>query len=393
MEGSIKTDMDIRELSERLEPYIIERRRFYHAIPELSGEEVETTKAIASDLRAMGLEPNFFKKYHGLTAEIHGANPGKTLILRADIDALLGDETTGLPFASHNGRMHACGHDCHIAMQLGAARILAEHRDLFNGTVRLLFQPGEEISMGAKWSIEEGVLEGADAVYGTHIWGSRPAGTIDVTPGLRMAASHGFTITLKGKSAHGASPHLGADAITAAASVIMQLQMIVSRFNNAVEPVVLTIGTIHGGNMYNSIADTVVMEGAVRHFRQDHSIEDEMRRVIAGCASAMKVEYEFEYRYMNYPVDNNRDDLNALAADAVVKLYGREALLHDPLMMTSEDFSNFMHIIPGVFTFIGTRNPAKNLTATNHQPNFTCDESVLKMGAAMAAQFAIDYLK
>ncbi len=385
--------MDIRELSEQLEPYIIERRRFYHTIPELSGEEVETTKAIAADLRAMGLEPKLFKKYHGLTCEIHGANSGKTLILRADIDALLGDETTGLPFASHNGRMHACGHDCHIAMQLGAARILSEHRDLFNGTVRLLFQPGEEISMGAYWSIEEGALEGADAIYGTHIWGTRPAGTIDVTPGLRMAASNGFRITLKGKSAHGAAPHLGADAITAAASLIMQLQTVVSRFNNAVEPVVLTIGTIHGGNMYNSIAETVVMDGTVRHFRKDHSIEDEMRRVIAGCASAMKVEYEFEYKYLNYPVDNSHEDLNAIASDAVVKLYGQNALLHDPLMMSSEDFSVFMRELPGIFTYIGTRNPAQGLTATNHQTNFTCDETVLKMGAAMAAQFAVEYLK
>lgn len=385
--------MNIRELSEQLEPYIIERRRFYHAIPELSGEEVETTNAIAADLRAMGLQPQLFKKYHGLTAEIQGAEPGKTLILRADIDALPGDETTGLPFASHNGHMHACGHDCHIAMQLGAARILSEHRDLFKGTVRLLFQPGEETSMGAYWSLEEGALEGADAIYGTHIWGTRPAGTIDVTAGLRMAASNGFRITLKGVTAHGSAPHLGADAVTAAASLILQLQMIASRFNNAVEPVVLTVGTIHGGTMYNSIPEKVVMEGSVRHFRKDKSIEEEMRRIIACTASAMKVDYEFDYRYLNYPVDNSNADLNAIAANAVVDMYGHAALLHDPMMMSSEDFSIFMREIPGVFTFIGTRNPALGLTATNHQTNFTCDESVLKMGSALAARFAVDYLK
>ncbi len=385
--------MNIRELSEQLEPYIIERRRFYHAIPELSGEEIETTKAIAADLRTMGLEPKLFAKHHGLTAEIQGAKAGKTLILRADIDALPGDETTGLPFAAHNGRMHACGHDCHIAMQLGAARILSEHRDLFNGTVRLLFQPGEEISMGAAWCLEEGALKGADAIYGTHIWGTRPAGTVDVTAGLRMAANNGFRIMLKGVTAHGSAPHLGADAVTAAASLIMQLQMVSSRFNNAVEPMVLTVGTIHGGNMYNSIPEKVVMEGTVRHFRKDKAIEEEMRRIIAGTASAMKVDYEFDYQYLNFPIDNCNAALNAIASQAVTELYGQEALLHDPLMMSSEDFSIFMREIPGVFTFIGTRNPALGLTATNHQTNFTCDESVLKMGSALAAQFAVDYLK
>ena len=135
------------------------------------------------------------------------------------------------------------------------------------------------------------------------------------------------------------------------------------------------------------------MEGTVRHFRKDHSIEEEMRRIIAGCASAMKVEYEFDYQYLNYPIDNSHEDLNTIASNAVVKLYGHEALLHDPLMMSSEDFSIFMRELPGIFTYIGTRNPAKNLTATNHQTNFTCDESVLKMGAAMAAQFAVDFLQ
>ncbi len=384
--------MDIRTQAEALEPYIIERRRFYHHIPELAGKEFKTTQAIAEDLRAMGIEPRFFKKYTGLTAEIHGDLPGKTVVLRADIDALHIKEQTGLPFASENDCMHACGHDCHIAMQLGAARILNERKDEIRGTVRLLFQPAEEGADGSKWVMEEGAIDGAAAIYGTHVWGTMQAPLIDVTPGFRMSASNRFKLTIRGVTAHGSAPHLGADAITAACSIVMNLQLLVSRFNCPSDPMVLTIGKINGGTQYNCIPDHVEIEGTIRHFRTDNSIEEEMRRMIKGIADALKVRWELEYKYLNLPVNNRYDDITQICRNAAVKLFGEESLTRMPTLMSSENYSWFLEKIPGVFTFIGSANPSKGITSTNHQSTYDVDEDILKRGAALAAQFAIDFL-
>ena len=386
--------MDILNRAMSLEPYIIERRRYYHAHPELSWNEFETTKAIAEDLKAMGLEPRLFTGKTGLIAEIKGGKPGKTLVLRSDIDALSVQEQTGLPFASQNeGVMHACGHDCHIAMQLGAARILSEMREELSGTVRLLFQPAEEGGNGAAYAIKEGAIEGADAIYGTHVWGTVQAPLIDVTPGFRMSASNRFKITVHGIGAHGSAPHLGADAVTAACSIVMNLQLLVTRFNCATDPMVLTIGKIHGGTQYNSIADLVELEGTVRHFRTDKSIEEEIRRIVNGVSEALKVKCDIDYIYLNFPVNNKTESLNKLCREAVVKLFGQETLTDMPTLMSSEDFSWYMREIPAIFTYIGSANPEKGITGTNHQNIYDVDESVLKRGSALAAQFAVDFLK
>ena len=384
--------MDIRSCAQQIEPYIIERRRYYHAHPELTGMEFETTKAIAADLHAMGIESRLFKKETGLTAEIHGSCPGKTLVLRADIDALNVREQTGLPFASKNGYMHACGHDCHIAMQLGAAKILNEIKDEFRGTVRLLFQPAEEGGNGAQTCIEEGILKGADAIYGTHVWGTVQSPLIDITPGFRMAASNRFKLTVHGVTAHGSAPHLGVDAVTAACSIVMDLQLLVSRFNCPSDPMVLTIGKINGGTQYNCIPDRVEIEGTIRHFRNDHSIEEEMRRMIGGIADAMKVGWELNYIYLNYPVDNRYDDITNICRNAAVKLFGKDVFANMPTLMSSEDFSWYLREIPGVFTFIGSANPEKGFNGTNHQSTYDVDEDVLKRGSALTVQFALDFL-
>ncbi len=385
--------MDIYERAGAIEPYIIERRRYYHAHPELSGMEIETTKSIAADLRSMGIEPHFFKKHTGLTAEIHGSRPGKTLVLRADIDALNVREQTGLPFASENNYMHACGHDCHIAMQLGAAKILNELKDKFDGTVRLLFQPAEEGGNGSKWAIEEGAIEGADAIYGTHVWGTVQAPLIDITPGFRMAASNRFKLTVHGVTAHGSAPHLGVDAITAACSMVMNLQLLVSRFNCPSDPMVLTIGKISGGTQYNCIPDRVEIEGTIRHFRTDRSIEEELRRMIGGIADAMKVTWELDYIYLNLPVNNCYEDITKTCRNAAEKLFGSEIFADMPTLMSSEDFSWYLQKIPGVFTYIGSANPEKGITGTNHQSIYDVDEDVLKRGTALAVQFALDFLR
>ena len=213
--------MNVRELAEKNESYIIERRRYYHTCPELSGQEVETAKSIKADLEAMGVEVSMCTACNGVVGTIRGGKPGKTVALRADIDALSVVEETGLPFASKNeGAMHACGHDNHIAMLLGGAKILTEVKDQLHGTVKLLFQPAEEIATGAKQMIAEGVLEGVDAIYGAHIWGDFDAPLVDVSAGNRMACSDGFTIEVEGVSTHGSSPQLGTDALVAAAAIV-----------------------------------------------------------------------------------------------------------------------------------------------------------------------------
>ena len=384
--------MNIYEQAKAIEPYIIERRRYYHANPELSGMESETTKSIAADLRAMGIEPQLFKKHTGLTAEIHGSRPGKTVVLRSDIDALNVREQTGLPFASKNNYMHACGHDCHIAMQLGAAKILNGMKDELKGTVRLLFQPAEEGANGSHWAIEEGAIEGADAIYGTHVWGTVQAPFIDITPGFRMAASNRFKLTIHGVTAHGSAPHLGVDAITAACSIVMNLQMMVSRFNCPTDPMVLTIGKISGGTQYNSIPDLVQIEGTIRHFRTDQSIEKDVRRMIGGIAEAMKVSWDLEYIYLNYPVNNCYDEITAICRNSAEKLFGKEVFADMPTLMSSEDFSWYLREIPGIFTYIGSANPEKGITGTNHQSTYDVDEDILKRGTALAVQFAADFL-
>lgn len=386
--------MDIKELAQQYEPYIIDRRRHYHACPELSGEEVNTTRQLAEDLQKMGVEVTLMKQHHGLTGLIRGARPGKTIALRSDIDGLKLEEQTGLPFASTNGNMHGCGHDNHMAMLLGAAKILTEIKGELSGNVKLIFQPAEEIAMGAKWMLEEGVMDGVDAIYGAHIWGDFDAPCIDVTPGFRMAGCHLFDIDIYGKSAHGSAPSLGIDAITISAAVINNLQQYVSRMNNPTEPLVLTIGTIQGGERFNVIPDHVHMDGTLRTFKEGDESEKIIRRIIESTCAAFGAKGVLDYRYMTVPVTNSNEQLNRLAHDAVVKLYGESGIGHLPTLMGSEDFSWFGQNTPYIFGFIGSRNAAKGeeYTHTNHEKTYTVDEDVLKRGSAFMAQFAHDYL-
>ena len=219
--------MDIKTLAEQYNDYIIDRRRYYHTCPELSGEEKNTRAHLKEDLEALGItDIHEMETCYGLTATIHGGKPGKTVALRADIDALPVKEETGLPFASHNeGKMHACGHDNHMAMLLGAAKLLQEHREELQGDVRLIFQPAEEHVIGSKAMIAEGALDGVDAIFGQHVWGTLDIPYIYVTAGPRMAYSGRFTVDVIGTSSHAATPHLGADAITGAAAIINTVKM------------------------------------------------------------------------------------------------------------------------------------------------------------------------
>ena len=384
---------DIKTLAKENEPYIIERRRFYHTCPELSGQEKETRAHIRADLEAMGVtDIKEMKDCFGLIADIQGGAPGRTVALRADIDALEVREETGLPFASTNGAMHACGHDCHIAMLLGAARILNEVKGELRGRVRLLVQPAEEVAAGAPAMIKEGAMEGVDAVYGAHIWGNFDAPLFDVSPGSRMACCDRFTITIEGVGAHASAPHLGVDAVTAAAAVINNLQQCVSRMNDPLNPLVLTIGTLSGGSRWNVLANRVTMEGTVRTFDKEPRTAEAMKRVIEDTAAALGAKGALEYQRLVQPVINESEHLNRIAHDAVVKLYGEESVGRLPTMMASEDFGCYGEKAPCIFAFIGSRNEAKGITYTNHHEKYTVDEDVLQRGAAVMAQFAADFL-
>ena len=383
--------MDIRALAEKYEGYIIEQRRWFHAHPELSWEEFGTTDHIQEELEKMGLEVHRFEGRPGCTAMIYGgkAVPGaKTVALRADIDALPVEEKTGLPFASENpGVMHACGHDNHMAMLLGAAKILCEVKDELEGNVKLLFQAAEETCFGAEYYVQQGVLDGVDAIYGQHIWAGLEAPYLNVQPGVRMASCDNFTITVEGST-----PHLGTDAIVAAASIIMNIQTIVSRNNDPLNALVVSIGEIHGGQRFNILANKVVMEGTCRtHSREMRGkIEPLLRRICEDTAAAFGAKAELKYDAFPSPVINDHDDLNQIAHDAAVKLYGEEGIKEMPRVMGSEDFAYFMDVVPGIFGFLGSRDAEHQ--ASNHNDCYDVPEDVLKRGAAMHAQFAADYL-
>ncbi len=388
--------MDIRALAEQNADYIIERRRFYHRHPELSFQEWETTKSLVEDVKAMGLEVETFPDYPGLVATLDTGRPGRTVMLRADIDALPVLEKTGLPFASENeGVMHACGHDNHIAMLLGAMKVLCAVKDeIKGGKVKFIFQSAEEMAYGAKYYVEHGVLDGVDAIFGLHIWGTFDAPYVNVDSGNRMASMDNFTIRVKGLQSHGSAPQDGHDAIVAASAIVLALQTFVSRVNNPINPLVLSVGKFHGGAMYNIICPDVELVGTIRTYSRAlrAEMEQKLRQIIESTAAANFCEAELVFSPMLPAVINDNAELNEVAQGAALKLFGAEGVKEMPALMGSEDFALFMEKIPGFFGFVGTRNVEKGITATNHNEKFTSDEDVLFRGSALAAQFAVDFL-
>ncbi|HKM00606.1 MAG: amidohydrolase [Tissierellia bacterium] len=384
----------IKNLAEKYTDYIIEQRRFFHTIPELSLNEVETTAKLVEELKKMDMEVITFPDYNGCIGIIKGAKPGKTVMLRADIDALPVKEQTGLPFASTNGNMHACGHDTHIAMQLGAAKILSDLKKEIKGTVKLLFQSGEEVALGAKYYANNGYLDDVDAVYGTHIWSEVEAGKFNLESGERMASCDTFKITVEGTSAHGSAPNLGNDALYAAASIVMNIQSYVSRRKDPLNAAVVTVGTMNGGQRFNIIANHIEMEGTTRTFNKEirNLMEDELRKIVENTAIALGVTAKLEYSYLTDPIINEHVNLNSLVQNAAVKLYGEDVLAPMTKLMGAEDFSHLMAKVPGFYGFIGCYNEKIGAIHNNHSEFFLVDESTLPMGSALAAQFAYDFL-
>ena len=317
-------------------------------------------------------------------------NPVRRIALRTDIDALPIRERTEAEFASVNeGVMHACGHDCHMAMMLGAVRMLNDMRDRLRGEVRIIFQPAEEISIGARDMIAAGALEGVDALYGAHIWSEVPAGTISCEPGPRMAYTDWFRIDIEGASAHGSMPHKGVDAIVIACEIVDALQVIVSRRISPFEPVVITVGEIHGGTARNIMAGSAYLTGTVRTWHKSvrDQIADRMERAAGKTAHAFGAHLDFSFEAGNPGVVNDVECAE-IARQAVVDTLGEEAVGTYEGTLAGEDFAEYQRHVPSVFVFVGTNNPEIGAEHPQHSCYYTVDESVLIRGSMVAAQWA-----
>ena len=387
--------MNIHETAARYEDYIIEQRRWFHSNPELSLQEFNTAAHIRGELDKMGISWKAVGNGTSTLAEIRGSRPGRTFMLRSDIDALPVTEDTGLPYSSSNpGVMHACGHDCHAAILLTAAHILCDMKDELAGTVRLLFEASEENGLGAKIILDKDpdILDGVEGIFAAHVWSELESGKISVEPGPRMAAGHRFEIFVHGKGCHGARPHLGIDAGIAASAIALNLQTLVSRNFDPQEMSLITIGQIHAGNQYNVVPAEAYMEGTPRTFSReiDKMLPQAMERVVRNTAAAYGAEAELVYHYLLAPTIND-EALTEQILSSLKKIGGEDIVGHMKATTTSETFSCYQERIPGVLAFIGVANEACDSCWPQHSEHYKVDESVLLAGAKLYAQAAMDF--
>lgn len=385
--------MNIRSEIKDIEKNIIGWRRDFHQYPELGFDEHRTSKIIGEALKEMGLAPQMNVGKTGVTADLTFGE-GPTIALRADMDALPMQETSGLDFSSkHDGVMHACGHDGHMAMLLGAAKVLTQNGDSFNGTVRFIFQPAEEGAGGARYMIEDGCLDGVDEIYGIHVWNYQPVGEVGITDGPVLAAADMFEIKIKGIGGHGAAPQGTIDAVVVASHLVQALQTIVSRNTNPLESTVVTIGTINGGHNFNIIADEVTLSGTARAYTEENRnlIKTRMAEIIDGVAKTFGAEISFDYEDGYPPTINHTDPVNKVlkAAERVV---GEKAGM-PYLSMGGEDFSYYLQKIPGCFFFVGSApNDQKLFETPHHCSHFTMDERALLVGPSIYLNLVDDLL-
>lgn len=385
--------METRELANKYKQYTIDMRREFHAHPELSMREERTSRRIKEELEKMGI-PYVSMAGTGVLGTIKGKNEGRTIGLRGDIDALEITEKRDTPYKSQNeGVMHACGHDSHAAMLLGAAKVLNDMKDEINGTVKLIFQPGEEVAQGAKAMIAEGVLDGVDEVFGMHVMGSLPTGKIAVGSGPRMASTDMFRIKVRGKGGHGSMPNLAIDAVVVASAIVMNLQTIASREIDPMETVVVTVGKLISGTRFNIIAEDALIEGTTRSFSYEvrDKLPEIIERIAKSTAASYRAEVEVEYIFLTAPTINGEVSTER-ARKSVEKIMSKEAVMEFPKQAGGEDFSEYLMKVPGTFALVGTGSEEKDTCYSNHHPKFDIDEDMLECGVALHAQYALDYL-
>lgn len=383
--------LDIRAL----QPQLVNWRRHLHQRPELGFKEELTAQFIVQLLQEWGFEQTLDEsiplRYQtgiattGTVAIIASDRPGPVLAIRADMDALPIQEENDVPYRSqHDGRMHACGHDGHTAIALGTVCYLAQHREEFAGTVKVIFQPAEEGPGGAKPMIEEGVLNNpdVDAIIGLHLWNNLPLGTVGVRSGALMAAVECFRCTILGKGGHGAMPHQTIDSVVVSAQIVNALQTIVARNIDPIESAVVTVGELHAGTALNVIADTARMSGTVRYFnpKLEGYFRQRIEQIIAGITQSHGASYDLDYWHLYPPVINNSEMAELVRSVALDVVETPAGIVPECQTMGGEDMAFFLQAVPGCYFFLGSANPTKDLAYPHHHPRFDFDETALGMG-------------
>ncbi len=383
---------EARELQERLVAW----RRDFHAHPELGFQEQRTAAIVAQHLRELGYQVQTGIAHTGVIGILEGQRPGPVVMLRFDMDALPITEENTNDYASQNpGVMHACGHDGHIAIGLGVATLMAARRSEMAGTLKLVFQPGEEGMNGADLMVKEGALENPrpDLFLAAHLWNEKPVGTVDVSPGAIMAAADKWTCTVRGRGGHGALPHQTVDPIVATAQIITTLQTVVSRNVSPLETAVVTVGTVHGGDAFNIIPAQVNLTGTIRTYNPDvrETVLRRVREVVEGVAMACGATAELEVTPLTPAVINDAQVAQVVRA-AAEAVFGPENVSTGERTMGSEDAAYFMRQVPGCYFFLGSANAQKGLNAPHHNPAFDFDEDALLLGVAIMMEVLAHYL-
>ncbi|MDS3861498.1 M20 family metallopeptidase [Thermosynechococcaceae cyanobacterium BACA0444] len=374
----------LRPAIKALQPELVAWRRYLHQRPELAFKEQLTASFVAEKLREWGIPHQTGIAETGIVAILEGSRPGPVLGIRADMDALPIQEENQVPYrSSHDGVMHACGHDGHTTIALGTARYLSQHPD-FAGTVKIIFQPAEEGPGGAKPMIQAGVLDNpkVDAIIGLHVWNVLPVGTVGVRSGPFMAAAEFFHCQVLGKGGHGAIPQQTIDAVLVASQIVTTLQTIVARNINPLDTAVISVGSFHGGTAKNIIADTASLSGTVRYFNPElaDKLPQRIEEIIAGVCACHGAKYELNYQRM-YPATINDPTMAELVRSVATTVIETElGVVPECQTMAAEDMSFFLQQVPGCYFFLGSANAELGLDFPHHHPRFDFDETVLGLG-------------
>lgn len=391
---------DLKAEIKRRRPTLVALRRHFHQHPELSFEERQTAATIAGHLRDAGIEVTEGVGGHGVVGLIRGkknGSSGRTLLIRADIDALPVEEANEVEYRSQApGKMHACGHDGHIAIGLTVAGLLAARRDQLHGNVKFAFQHAEEYVGGAKPMVDAGVMRNpdVDAVIGLHLWSPTPVGDVVVQSGPFFASADAFVLRVRGRGGHGAMPHLNIDPVVAAAQIVMATQTIVSREISPLNPAVITFGSIHGGTAPNVTADEVTLQGTVRAYSQDD--RDYLLRRIGeltqGVAASMRADVTYELDPGCQPCVNDPTITELVRAAALATVGTEHIPAGDQRQPVSDDMAVFLDAVPGCYFLVGAGNSERGITAPHHSNRFDIDEASLPIGVEVLARAALDFL-
>ncbi len=379
-----------------MKDWLVEIRRTIHMNPELGFEEVETSKLVAGWLEKFGLRVQRGLAKTGVVGLLQGEKGGKTVAIRADMDALPLEEANQVPYRSKvKGKMHACGHDGHVTILLGVARLFSSIRERVKGNIKWVFQPAEEGGGGGRIMVEEGALEnpGVDAIFGAHLFPDLQLGKVGIHEKEGLAATDRVIIKILGKGGHGAYPHLSRDPILAAGHLITQIHSIVSRNIAPLDSAVVTIGKVSGGTAFNIIPDEVELLGTVRSLtpRVREELKSRLEQVTQGVAGSFDLDYRFDYQY-GYPALVNDPEMSHLVASACAKGIGKENVEFIRPSMGGEDFAYYLQKVPGSFFRLGCRNEEKGIVHPFHSSSFDIDEDVLPFGVEMFTRIIDQYL-